>query len=121
MTDFHYKLDGDIAIMKAADHGMWLGSNVFDGARLANGLTPDLDKHCARVNASAEALMVTPNVTTEDMVAIAVRCPSITQMPPKPTTSSAMPTGMRANRKKNNAAMPIRPTTVSLIVGGPGL
>lgn len=62
--------EGDIAIMKAADHGMWLGSNVFDGARLANGLTPDLDKHCARVNASAEALMVTPSVTTEEMVAI---------------------------------------------------
>lgn len=62
--------DGDIAIMKAADHGMWLGSNVFDGARLANGLTPDLDKHCARVNASAEALMVTPSVSPEDMVAI---------------------------------------------------
>ena len=62
--------EGDIAVMKAADHGMWLGSNVFDGARLANGLTPDLDKHCARVNASAAALMVTPTVTTEDMVAI---------------------------------------------------
>lgn len=62
--------DGDIAVMKAADHGMWLGSNVFDGARFANGLTPDLDKHCARVNASAEALMVTPTVSTEDMVEI---------------------------------------------------
>ncbi|SLN56924.1 Branched-chain-amino-acid aminotransferase [Roseovarius litorisediminis] len=61
---------GDLAVMKAADHGIWLGSNVFDGARFANGLTPDLDKHCARVNASARALMVTPNVTTEDMVAI---------------------------------------------------
>ena len=49
--------DGDLAVMKAADHGMWLGSNVFDGARYAHGLTPDLDRHCARVNASAEALM----------------------------------------------------------------
>ena len=62
--------EGDIAVMKAADHGMWLGSNVFDGARLANGLTPDLDRHCARVNASAEALMVTPTVTPEEMVEI---------------------------------------------------
>ncbi|MCR9115155.1 MAG: branched-chain amino acid aminotransferase [Rhodobacteraceae bacterium] len=62
--------DGDIAVMNAADHGMWLGSNVFDGARFANGLTPDLDKHCARVNASAEALMVTPTVSTADMVEI---------------------------------------------------
>src|SRR6056297_3565910 len=62
--------DGDIPVMKAADHGMWLGSNVFDGARMAHGLTPDLDKHCARVNASARALMVEPTVSTEDMVAI---------------------------------------------------
>ncbi len=62
--------DGDMAVMKAADHGMWLGSNVFDGARMAHGLTPDLDKHCARVNASAEALMVSPTVTPEDMVEI---------------------------------------------------
>lgn len=62
--------DGDIAVMNAADHGMWLGSNVFDGARLAHGLTPDLDKHCARVNASAAALMVTPTVTPEEMVEI---------------------------------------------------
>lgn len=62
--------DGDVAIMKAADHGTWLGSNVFDGARFANGLLPDLDRHCARVNASAEALMITPNVSVEDMVDI---------------------------------------------------
>ncbi len=62
--------DGDVPVMRAADHGMWLGSNVFDGARYANGLTPDLDKHCARVNASARALMVDPTVTPQDMVEI---------------------------------------------------
>lgn len=62
--------DGDLPVMRAADHGMWLGSNVFDGARYANGLTPDLDKHCARVNASAEALMVTPTVSAKEMVEI---------------------------------------------------
>ena len=62
--------DGDAPIMRAADHGAWLGSNVFDGARFVNGLTPDLDRHCARVNASAQAMMITPTVTTEDMVQI---------------------------------------------------
>ncbi|MEL7256688.1 MAG: branched-chain amino acid aminotransferase [Pseudomonadota bacterium] len=62
--------EGDVPLMRAADHGMWLGSNVFDGARLAHGLTPDLDKHCARVNASATALMVTPTVTPDQMVEI---------------------------------------------------
>lgn len=62
--------DGDIPVMKAADHGMWLGSNVFDGARYVSGLMPDLDKHCARVNASARALMVTPTVSAAEMVDI---------------------------------------------------
>ena len=62
--------DGDVPIMSAADHGAWLGSGVFDGARWVNGLSPDLDKHCARVNRSAAALMLTPTVTTDDMVAI---------------------------------------------------
>ncbi|WP_375280758.1 branched-chain amino acid aminotransferase [Pseudooctadecabacter sp.] len=62
--------DGDLPLMRAADHGMWLGSGVFDGARSVGGLVPDLDKHCARVNRSAEALMLTPWVSADDMVAI---------------------------------------------------
>ncbi len=62
--------DGDVPIMSAADHGAWLGSNVFDGARWVDGLSPDLDKHCERVNNSARALMLNPTVSTEDMVAI---------------------------------------------------
>lgn len=62
--------DKDVAIMRAADHGAWLGTTVFDGARLFDGMTPDLDKHCARVNRSAEALMITPTISAEDMVAL---------------------------------------------------
>jgi branched-chain amino acid aminotransferase len=60
----------DVAVMKAADHGTWLGSTVFDGARFFDGLSPDLDAHCARTNRSAEALMLTPTTSAEDMVAI---------------------------------------------------
>ena len=63
--------DGDVAIMRAADHGAWLGTTVFDGARYFDGVAPDLDRHCARINRSAEALMITPTVGTEEMVAIA--------------------------------------------------
>lgn len=63
--------DGDVPIMRAADHGSWLGTTVFDGARFVNGKTPDLDAHCARVNRSATALMITPTVETEAMVEIA--------------------------------------------------
>lgn len=60
----------DVHIMTAGDHGAWLGSSVFDGARYVNGLAPDLEAHCARVNKSAEALMITPTVSVADMVAI---------------------------------------------------
>ena len=62
--------DGDVPIMRAADHGAWLGSGVFDGARFVDGLAPDLEPHCARVNDSARALMITPTVSTSDMVEI---------------------------------------------------
>ncbi|ASM71260.1 MULTISPECIES: branched-chain amino acid aminotransferase [Roseobacteraceae] len=61
--------DGDVPVMKAADHGSWLGSTVFDGARFFEGYTPDLAAHCTRANRSAHALMITPTVSTEDMVA----------------------------------------------------
>ncbi|SEN05189.1 branched-chain amino acid aminotransferase [Loktanella fryxellensis] len=60
--------DGDVAVMRAADHGSWLGTTVFDGARYANGVVPDLAAHCARVNRSATALMITPTVDTDAMV-----------------------------------------------------
>jgi branched-chain amino acid aminotransferase len=61
---------GDVMIMRAADHGSWLGTTVFDGARRFEGVTPDLEAHCARVNRSAEALMITPTVAADDMVAL---------------------------------------------------
>lgn len=62
--------DADVNIMRAADHGAWLGTTVFDGARFFDGLTPDLEAHCARVNRSAEVLMLTPTVGTKDMIDI---------------------------------------------------
>ncbi|MFP1643906.1 branched-chain amino acid aminotransferase [Pontitalea aquivivens] len=63
--------EGDIPVMRAADHGIWQGSSVFDGARMFDGLVPDLAAHCARVNRSAEALMITPTVDLATMVEIA--------------------------------------------------
>ena len=61
--------DEDVAIMRAADHGSWVGTTVFDGARYFNGRSPDLEAHCARVNRSAEALMITPTMDTSEIVA----------------------------------------------------
>lgn len=63
--------DGDVPIMRGADHGAWVGSTVFDGARMFDGRAPDLAKHCARVNASAEALMLTPTMQPEEIEAAA--------------------------------------------------
>lgn len=61
---------GNVPVINAADHGAWLGSNVFDGARYFNGVAPDLLAHCQRVNNSAKALMLKPSVEANDMVEI---------------------------------------------------
>lgn len=62
--------DGDLPVMRAADHGSWLGTTVFDGARFVDGLAPDLDAHCARVNRSARALMITPAIDAETITGL---------------------------------------------------
>ena len=54
--------EGNVAIMGPRTHGAWLGSTVFDGARRFEGVMPDLDLHCARVNRSAEHMGLKPVV-----------------------------------------------------------
>ena len=49
-------LEGNHPIVGARTHAFWLGSSVFDGARAFEGVTPDLDKHCARLDRSAKAM-----------------------------------------------------------------
>lgn len=44
---------GNPPIMGPMDHGAWMASTVFDGARAFEGVMPDLDKHCERLCASA--------------------------------------------------------------------
>lgn len=62
--------DGNPAIINAADHGAWLGSNVFDGARYFDGVAPDLLAHCERAIHSAKALMLNPTITGDEMAQI---------------------------------------------------
>jgi branched-chain amino acid aminotransferase len=62
--------DGDAFVIRAADHGAWLGSSVFDGARYFDGAVPDLHAHCERVNNSAKAMMLDPTTTANGMVEI---------------------------------------------------
>ena len=57
--------EGNTAIMGVRTHAAWLGSAVFDGARRFEGVMPDLDMHCARINASAESFLLKPVVPVE--------------------------------------------------------
>ncbi len=63
--------EGNTPIMGAADHGTWLGSLVFDGARAFDGMTPDLDLHCARVNESACRMGLSPTMSDEEITGLA--------------------------------------------------
>ena len=65
--DWH---DGNVAIMGVRTHAAWLCTSVFDGARAFEGVTPDLDLHCARVNQSAKAMCLKPLVPTETWLAL---------------------------------------------------
>ena len=60
--DWH---EGNIPIMGVRSHAAWLCSSVFDGARTFEGVSPDLDLHCARVNASATTMHLKPTVSAE--------------------------------------------------------
>ena len=57
--------DGNVPLWGVRTHAIWLGSSVFDGARAFEGRTPDLDLHCARVNASAKTMFLDPVVPVE--------------------------------------------------------
>lgn len=59
---------GSVPIMKSADHATWLGTLVFDGARYFDGVCPDLEPHCVRVNRSAMALGMQPVHDTATIV-----------------------------------------------------
>ncbi|MCG6113660.1 MAG: branched-chain amino acid aminotransferase [Mesorhizobium sp.] len=65
--DWH---EGNVGVVGPRSHVMWLGSSVFDGARWFEGVAPDLDRHCNRVNASALALGLKPTVEADEMVAL---------------------------------------------------
>ena len=54
--------EGNHPIIGSADHAVWLGSLVFDGARQFEGTRPDLDLHCDRLIASAETMGLLPPV-----------------------------------------------------------
>ncbi|MBX3597025.1 MAG: branched-chain amino acid aminotransferase [Rhizobiaceae bacterium] len=66
--DWH---EGNVPLLGPRSHAMWLGTSVFDGGRWFEGVSPDLDLHCARVNSSAIALGLRPTMRMEDIAGLA--------------------------------------------------
>jgi len=66
--DWH---EGNVPIMGPRTHAAWLASTVFDGARAFEGVAPDLDRHCARVNQSAVNFKLKPVVETGEWLGLA--------------------------------------------------
>lgn len=64
-------LEGNPKLIGPTSHAMWLGSSVFDGARWFEGVSPDLDLHCQRVNRSAEALGLKATMAADEIEALA--------------------------------------------------
>jgi len=63
--------EGNLPIMGVRTHAAWLCTSVFDGARAFEGVTPDLDLHCARVNESAKVMALKPLISVETWMALA--------------------------------------------------
>ncbi|ARQ57441.1 UNVERIFIED_ORG: branched-chain amino acid aminotransferase [Rhizobium etli] len=64
-------LPGNPPLIGPTSHAMWLGSTVFDGARWFDGIAPDLDLHCQRINRSALAIGLQPVKSAEEIAALA--------------------------------------------------
>lgn len=63
--------EGAPALVGPRDHGLWLASTVFDGARAIRGRAPDLDLHCQRVIRSAEILGLKSPLDADEIVRLA--------------------------------------------------
>ncbi|MGF0536874.1 branched-chain amino acid aminotransferase [Agrobacterium sp. ES01] len=64
-------ISGNPPLIGPTSHAMWLGSTVFDGARWFDGIAPDLDLHCQRVNRSAVNMGLKPVKTAEEIETLA--------------------------------------------------
>jgi branched-chain amino acid aminotransferase len=62
--------EGNVPLWGVRTHAIWLGSSVFDGARVFEGVAPDLELHCARVNASAKAMFLQPSVSVNEWIGL---------------------------------------------------
>ena len=62
--------EGNPGIMGPRTHAAWLGSSVFDGGRIFDGMMPDIDRHAARVNRSAQTLGLKPTMQPDEIIGL---------------------------------------------------
>ncbi len=60
--------EGNPPLIGPRSHAAWLGSSVFDGARIFEGVMPDIDRHCERVNRSALTIGLKPIMDPQAIV-----------------------------------------------------
>ncbi len=63
-------LEGNPPIIGSMSHASWLGSSVFDGARVFEGVMPDMVRHAERLNASARTMSLNPTMSVDDIVSL---------------------------------------------------
>ena len=62
--------EGNPGFIGPRTHAAWLGSSVFDGARVFEGVMPDMDRHAARANRSAESMGLKATMAPEAIVGL---------------------------------------------------
>ncbi len=62
--------EGNPPLMGPRSNAFWLASTVFDGARVFEGVAPDLEAHCIRVNRSAEGMGLKATCPAEKIVGL---------------------------------------------------
>ena len=63
--------EGNPPLLGPRSHAAWLGSSVFDGARVFEGVMPDIEAHAARVNASASRMDMRPTLSDDEIAGLA--------------------------------------------------
>lgn len=64
--------DGNVPLIGAMDHSVWLGSSIFDGARSIHRMAPDLRAHCQRTYDSAHKMGLQMPLAIDELMRLAV-------------------------------------------------
>ena len=63
-------VEGNPGVIGPMSHASWLGSPVFDGARIFDNFAPDLSHHFERVINSAKAMLMEPAVSVQELMGL---------------------------------------------------